>query len=322
MLIRRRDLLQFAASAAALPAMSGLASAQAYPARPVRFVVGFAPGGPNDILARLIGEWLTSRLGQPFAVDNLPGGSSNPATEVVVRAPPDGYTILLMGPANAINASLFPKLSFDIRNDIVPVAGAHPRGAGAGRASFGAGVDRSRADRLCQGQPGQAADGDDRRRLVAACVGQAVPADDRRRRGGAALRRRRAGIARHDRRQGRHDVRADVGVDRAAAQENVARARGDDGAALGGVSRASADERHAARLRGERSDRHRHAARHAGRGHRHPQQGGQRRLCRSQDARAPDRHRRRAAAGLARRISERSSPARSRSGARSSRRPA
>ena len=100
-----------------------MTKAQAYPARPVRFVVGFARGGPNDILARLIGGWLSDQLGQPFDVENLPGGSSNPATEVVVRAPPDGYTILLMGPANAINASLFPNLGFDIRRDIVPVAG-------------------------------------------------------------------------------------------------------------------------------------------------------------------------------------------------------
>jgi tripartite-type tricarboxylate transporter receptor subunit TctC len=121
--VPRRRFLSLAACAAALPALSRRTLAQAYPARPVRFVVGFAPGGPNDILARLIGEWLTSRLGQPFAVENLPGGSSNPATEVVVRAPPDGHTILLMGPANAINASLFPNLSFDIRRDIAPVAG-------------------------------------------------------------------------------------------------------------------------------------------------------------------------------------------------------
>jgi tripartite-type tricarboxylate transporter receptor subunit TctC len=121
--MHRRRFLQFAAGAAALPAMPGLTQAQAYPARPVRFVVGFAPGGPNDILARLIGGWLSERLGQPFVVENLAGGSSNPATEVVVRAPPDGYTILLMGPANAINASLFPNLSFDIRRDIAPVAG-------------------------------------------------------------------------------------------------------------------------------------------------------------------------------------------------------
>ena len=102
MYVPRRRFLRLAAFAAVLPAMSRLAQAQTYPARPVRFVVGFAPGGPNDILARLIGEWLTGRLGQPFAVENLPGGSSNPATEVVVRAPPDGHTILLMGPANAI----------------------------------------------------------------------------------------------------------------------------------------------------------------------------------------------------------------------------
>jgi tripartite-type tricarboxylate transporter receptor subunit TctC len=118
--MHRRRFVQLAAGAAALPALSG--ATQAYPARPVRFVVGFAPGGPNDILARLIGGWLSERLGQPFVVENLAGGSSNPATEVVVRAPPDGYTILLMGPANAINASLFPNLSFDIRRDIAPVA--------------------------------------------------------------------------------------------------------------------------------------------------------------------------------------------------------
>ena len=123
MKLPRRQFLHLAAGAAALPAVSRVAWAQAYPARPVRFVVGFAPGGPNDILARLIGEWLSSRLGQSFVVENLPGGSSNPATEVVVRAPPDGYTLLLMGPANAINASLFPNLNFDIRRDIAPVAG-------------------------------------------------------------------------------------------------------------------------------------------------------------------------------------------------------
>ncbi len=123
MRVARRHFLRLVAGAGTLPAMSNFAQAQAYPARPVRFVVGFAPGGPNDILARLIGEWLTNRLGQPFKVDNLPGGSSNPATEVVVRAPADGHTLLLMGPANAINASLFPKLPFDVRRDLAPVAG-------------------------------------------------------------------------------------------------------------------------------------------------------------------------------------------------------
>jgi tripartite-type tricarboxylate transporter receptor subunit TctC len=123
MLVPRRHVLQLGVCAAAVRLGSRSAYAQAYPTQPVRFVVGFVAGGPNDILARLIGEWLSNRLGQPFVVENLPGASSNTATEVVVRAPADGYTLLLIGPANAINASLFPNLSFDIRRDIAPVAG-------------------------------------------------------------------------------------------------------------------------------------------------------------------------------------------------------
>jgi tripartite-type tricarboxylate transporter receptor subunit TctC len=123
MLLPRRHFLQLGLCAAVSPLRSRIAQAQAYPTRPVRFVVGFVAGGPNDILARMIGEWLSERLGQPFVVENLPGASSNTATETVVRAPPDGHTLLLIGPANAINASLFPNLSFDILRDIAPVAG-------------------------------------------------------------------------------------------------------------------------------------------------------------------------------------------------------
>jgi tripartite-type tricarboxylate transporter receptor subunit TctC len=123
MFLPRRRILQLGVCAAALPFSPRIAQAQAYPTRPVRFVVGFVPGGPNDILARLIGEWLSDRLGRSFVVENLPGASSNTATEAVVRAPADGHTLLLIGPANAINASLFPNLSFDIRRDIAPVAG-------------------------------------------------------------------------------------------------------------------------------------------------------------------------------------------------------
>src|SRR5262245_37401067 len=107
----RRLILRLAA--ASLPAMSLAASAQAYPARPVRFVVGFPAGGPNDILARLMAEWLSQRLGQPFNVENQPGASGNIATEAVVRAPPDGHTLLLVGPANAISGSLYPNLTFN-----------------------------------------------------------------------------------------------------------------------------------------------------------------------------------------------------------------
>jgi tripartite-type tricarboxylate transporter receptor subunit TctC len=116
----RRRLLQLAA-AAALPALAGAAHAQAWPVRPIRLVVGFVPGGPNDILARLIAQWLTARLGQPVEVTN--NASSNAATAEVAHAPADGYTLMLIGPANAIGVTLSPDLDFDFRRDFVPVAG-------------------------------------------------------------------------------------------------------------------------------------------------------------------------------------------------------
>src|SRR6266481_4144209 len=119
----RRRLLHLAAGAAVLPALSGFASAQTYPSRTVRIIVGFAAGGPNDILARLIGQWLSERLGQPFVIENRPGAGSNIATETVVRAPPDGYTLLLVGTPNAINATLYDNLNFNFIRDIAPVAG-------------------------------------------------------------------------------------------------------------------------------------------------------------------------------------------------------
>src|SRR3954466_7113964 len=109
--------------AAALPAASRFARGQTYPSRPVRIVVGFAAGGPNDILARLIGQRLSERLGQPFVIENRPGAGSNIATEAVVRAVPDGYTLLLVGTPNAINATLYEKLEFNFIRDITPVAG-------------------------------------------------------------------------------------------------------------------------------------------------------------------------------------------------------
>src|SRR5262245_48065892 len=124
----RRRFLHLAAGAAALPAVSRIARAQAYPARPVRIVVGFAPSGPADIIARLISQWLSERLGQQFIVENRPGGGSNIGTEAVVRAPADGYTLLLVGAPNAINATLYDKLNFNFIRDIAPVAGVF-RGA-------------------------------------------------------------------------------------------------------------------------------------------------------------------------------------------------
>jgi tripartite-type tricarboxylate transporter receptor subunit TctC len=118
----RRQFLHLVAGAAALPAVSRFARAQAYPSRPVRIIVGFAAGGPNDILARLIGQWLSERLSQPFVTENRTGAATNIATEAVVRAPPDGYTILLASTTNAINATLYDKLTFNFIRDIVPVA--------------------------------------------------------------------------------------------------------------------------------------------------------------------------------------------------------
>src|SRR5262245_47153129 len=107
MKLPRRTFLHLAAGAAALPVMSRVAWAQVYPSRPVRIVVGFAPGGPNDINARLIGQWLSERLGQPFIIDNRPGASGNIAMESVVRSPPDGYTLVMVAVSSAINATLF-----------------------------------------------------------------------------------------------------------------------------------------------------------------------------------------------------------------------
>jgi tripartite-type tricarboxylate transporter receptor subunit TctC len=122
MTFSRRRLLHLAVGAAALPAMPIVARAQTYPARPVHLVCPFAAGGPNDITARLIGQALSERLGQPFVIDNRTGAGANVGTEVVVRAPADGYTLLLASSANAVNATLYDKLSYDYIRDIAPVA--------------------------------------------------------------------------------------------------------------------------------------------------------------------------------------------------------
>ena len=123
MKLARRQLLALAGAAAALPARSLVARAQAYPSRPVRFIVAVAPGGGNDIFARLMGQWLSERLGQPFIVENRPGGGNNIGTEAVVKAPPDGYTLLLASSNNASNAALYDNLGFNFIRDIAPVAG-------------------------------------------------------------------------------------------------------------------------------------------------------------------------------------------------------
>jgi tripartite-type tricarboxylate transporter receptor subunit TctC len=123
MKLPRRQFLQLAAGAAALPALPWMARAQAYPTRPVRIIVVVAAGGGNDIVARLIGQFLSERLGQSFIIENRPGAGGNIGTEAAIRAPADGYTLLLVAGANSINATLYEKLSFNFISDIAPVAG-------------------------------------------------------------------------------------------------------------------------------------------------------------------------------------------------------
>ena len=118
----RRQFLRLAAGAAALPAVSRFAFAQAYPTRPVRIIVGAAPSGTYDIMARLIGEWLSERLDQPFVIENRPGAGTTIGTEAVVKAPPDGYTLLLVGGATVSSGLLYDKLNFNLIRDIAPVA--------------------------------------------------------------------------------------------------------------------------------------------------------------------------------------------------------
>ena len=123
MKLPRRNFLHLAAGAAALPAVSRFARAQTYPTRPVRIIVGFPASGGTDITARLIGQWLSERLGQQFVTENRPGGGNTIGTEAVVRAPPDGYTLLLVDGTASINATLYEKLNYNFIRDIATVAG-------------------------------------------------------------------------------------------------------------------------------------------------------------------------------------------------------
>jgi tripartite-type tricarboxylate transporter receptor subunit TctC len=123
MKLRRRRFLRLAASAVALPAISRLARAEGYPSRPIRWIVCFAAGGPNDVTARLVGQYLSEQLGQNVVIENRVGAGGNVGMEIALKAPPDGYTIVFTGPNNAINATLYEKLAFDFIRDSVPIAG-------------------------------------------------------------------------------------------------------------------------------------------------------------------------------------------------------
>jgi tripartite-type tricarboxylate transporter receptor subunit TctC len=122
MKISRRKFLHLAAGSGALPVLSRTARAQAYPSRPVHIIVPFAAAGPNDIVARVVAQWMSEHLGQPFVIENRPGAGTNVGTEIVVHAPPDGYTALVVSSSHAINATLYDKLNFSFIRDIAPVA--------------------------------------------------------------------------------------------------------------------------------------------------------------------------------------------------------
>jgi hypothetical protein len=245
----RRKFLELVAGAGALPALSRIAKAQTYPTRPVRIIVGFAPGGPQDICARLVGQWLSEWLGQPFVIENRTGAGGNIAAEAVVRAPADGYTLLLVGPPNAINATLYDKLNFDFIRDIAPVASivrmpnvmvANPsimathclarqpaaKPAAAGAAQLGS--VGSRVHRARQSQPGQGQYGIGRNRKCTASLRRTVQDHGWRQSRACTVSRRGTGIDRSSGGQGdaTHrfpEIADEIGLIAASASRNLGR---------------------------------------------------------------------------------------------------
>ena len=246
MAIARRHFLHLATGAAALPLAPRLARADTWPSRPVHIVSGFPPGGPADILGRLIGQWLSERLGQAFIVENRPGAGSNTATELIARGPADGYTLLVMTSANTINATLYDKLNYNFIRDMAPVAGfirvpqvleVHPSVPVA---------LRPRVHRLCQGQPRQAQHGLGRHRHRAARRRRAVQRPGRHENRARALSRPGAGAARPDGGPDPGDVQLGAGLaaadqgrqGQAARRDHRDALRGPAGSAGGGRFRA------------------------------------------------------------------------------------
>ena len=222
----RRQFLQLAAGAA-LSALPRAGWAQAYPARPVRLVVGTAAGSVQDILSRVIAQWLAEQLGQPFVIDNRVGAGTNIATEAVVRAPADGYTLLSIGPSSAVNATLYPKLGFNFIRDIAPVASmvhqsqvvvVNPSMPVKTMAEF---VAYTKAN---PGKVNFASSGVGTGNQLAVELFKMVAG---RRHGARAVSRRRAGDDRSDRRAGGGDVRLAGGGDGAHQERQAAGARGD-----------------------------------------------------------------------------------------------
>ena len=222
MALARRRFLQTAGAAVAAPALPRAAAAVDYPTRSVRVIVPFAAGGSTDIAGRLISQWLSERLGQQFVIENRPGGGTNTGTEVVVRAPPDGYTLLICGATNAINATLYEKLTFNFIADIAPVASVVRLAARLGSECGVSGQIGRGTHRLCQGQSRQDQHGVERHRGYAAYGRRVVQTDGRYRYGPCTLPRRCAGNCRPARRPGAGLFRRRGGGDRIHPGRQVA----------------------------------------------------------------------------------------------------
>jgi tripartite-type tricarboxylate transporter receptor subunit TctC len=178
MKLPRRKFLHLAAGAATLPSLSLVASADDYPMRPVRIVVGFAAGGAVDIVARLIAQWLSERIGQQCVVENRPGAGNNIATEYVLKSDPDGYTLLLANPTNAINATYYENLPYDFIRDSAPVAGIMRVPKRHGGQPLAVRQDRARVHRAGEGKSRQAGLRNGGKRYVGAYVRRTVQVDD------------------------------------------------------------------------------------------------------------------------------------------------
>ena len=249
MRLPRRKILQLAAGSAAFSAMPRIVRAETYPARPVHIIVGFPPGAASDINARLIGDWLSQRLGQQFIVDNRPGAGSNVGTEAAAHAPADGYTLLLGHAAERDQCLALrqPQFQFSPRHRPGREHHAHPHGHGG---ECGAADQNGRGiHRLCQGQSGQAQLRLVRQRHRLACRSRAVQVHDRRRHRPRAVSRPGAGADRSDQRPGAGDVRRAHLVDRPYPRRRSARARGDHDGALGGAAGCTDGGRYGAGLR-------------------------------------------------------------------------
>ena len=303
MKLPRRQFLHLAAGAAALPAVSRVAWAQAYPTRPVRIIVPFAAGGATDIVARLIGQWLSERLGQQFIIENRPGAGGNIGTEAVVRAPPTAIRSSVSAAANAINATLYDKLNFNFIRDIAPVAGIDPR------CRYVMVVNPSVPAKTvpefiayAKANPGKINMASAGNGSTPTCLGELfkmMTGVDM-----VHVPYRGAAPALTDLLGGQVQVMFGTIriVDRIHQGRQAARAGGDHRDALGGAAGHSDRRRIRAGLRGERLVRRRRAQEHARRDRRQAQQGDQRGPRRSQDEGAACRPGRHGACGLARRL--------------------